>query len=130
MDTLYHVTFKNRIEDIRKYGIICPEGKEIFSSIVKKHPNSIYAFFTIEDALKWWDFISNECSYLIEENGDPVIVEFKDDTSKYEFDSHWQMRNNFPSAVYKLECECVYPNQIKDFIDYLDVEGMPLSEDN
>ena len=118
MDTLYHVTFKNRINDIKKQGIVCIREKEIFSSFIKKHHDSIYAFFTLEDALKWWEYMGNEQGHLIPENGDPVIVEFTDDTSKYEFDSHWQMRQDFPSAVYKKDCEDVKPEQIKGIIDY------------
>lgn len=39
-------------------------------------------------------------------------------TIKYEFNSHWQMKQNFPSAVYKVNYEYVNPEQIKDIIDY------------
>lgn len=113
MDTLYHVTFENRIEDIKKYGIICPddEDKHIYSKYVRKHLNSIYAFLNLSDALSWFDYQEKLDSEFPKFEGDQVIIEFTDDRNLYELDEHREMRSRFKSAVYKVGM--VKPENIK-----------------
>jgi len=122
MDTLYHVTFENRIEDIKKYGIICPnnEDKHIYSKYTRKHLYSIYAFLNLEDALSWFDYQDKLDSEIFKLEGDQVIIEFTDDRNLYKFDEHREMRMRFKSAVHKIGM--VKPENIKRVIRYNDIK--------
>ena len=122
MSILYHVTFKSRIDSIMSEGIKPVNVKHNYSDYVRKHPDSIYAFLTLEDALKWWDYQEKSKGYgdfeEYEQDDEQVIIRFEDNAFLYSEDIHYEMRKDFKSAVHKMPGEMVKPEQIQEVIAY------------
>ena len=122
MSILYHVTFKSRIDSIMSEGIKPVNVKHNYSDYVRKHPDSIYAFLSLEDALKWWDYQEKSKSYgdfeEYEQDDEQVIIRFEDNAFLYSEDIHHEMRKDFKSAVHKMLGEVVKPEQIQEVIEY------------
>lgn len=122
MSIFYHVTFKSRIDSIMSEGIKPVNVKHNYSDYVRKHPDSIYAFLTLEDALKWWDYQEKSKGYgdfeEYEQDDEQVIIRFEDNAFLYSEDIHYEMRKDFKSAVHKMPGEMVKPEQIQEVIAY------------
>ena len=122
MSILYHVTFKSRIDSIMSEGIKPVGVKHVYSDYVRKHSDSIYAFLSLEDALKWWDYQEKSKSYgdfeEYEQDDEQVIIRFEDNAFLYSEDIHYEMRKDFKSAVHKMPGEVVKPEQIQEVIEY------------
>jgi len=121
METVfYHVTFKSRLDSILSEGIKGKDIKHVYSDFIRKHPDSVYAFLSLGDALKWWDYQEKSREYGFDEitsEGEQVIIRFTDNRILYDFDKHQEMRKDFPSAVYKIEGDIVKPEQIKQVME-------------
>jgi hypothetical protein len=122
MDKLYHVTYRKNAESIREHGIDVDMGTRNYFDHIYNHNQCIFAFFELEHAAKWREFMINNAYSENEELDrqdlvDVVIVKFEDDLKYYEFDSHWQMEDEgYLSAVYKRygNTREVPKSQIKD----------------
>jgi len=103
-------------------GIKPVNVKHNYSDYVRKHPDSIYAFLTLEDALKWWDYQEKSKGYgdfeEYEQDDEQVIIRFEDNAFLYSEDIHYEMRKDFKSAVHKMPGEMVKPEQIQEVIAY------------
>jgi len=103
-------------------GIKPVNVKHNYSDYVRKHPDSIYAFLTLEDALKWWDYQEKSKGYgdfeEYEQDDEQVIIRFEDNAFLYSEDIHYEMRKDFKSAVHKMPGEVVKPEQIQEVIEY------------
>lgn len=117
----YHVTFKTRLDSILSEGIRCQGVHHIYSSFIRKHHDSLYAFSDISDALKWWDYQEKEKIegwQELQDEGEQVIIEFEDNIFLYHDDEHREMKKDYPSAKYKVPGENVKPEQIVKILDY------------